>query len=105
MVKRPIMNTRDEPHADKTKYRRLHVIVGDANMSEGGAYPKRGVIALVISMIEDGYPVKELKLADAVEAIKDVSRDLSLKQPIAMEDGRQWTAVQIQEYYLETANR
>jgi proteasome accessory factor A len=105
MVKRPIMNTRDEPHADKTKYRRLHVIVGDANMSEVATYLKLGVTALVISMIEDGYPVKELKLADAVQAIKDVSRDLSLKQPIAMEDGRQWTAVQIQEYYLETAHR
>jgi proteasome accessory factor A len=105
MVKRPIINTRDEPHADKTKYRRLHVIVGDSNMSEVTTYLKLGVTALVVSMIEDGYPVKPLNLADAVGAIKDVSRDLSLKQPIVLDDGRRWAALQIQEYYLETAQR
>jgi proteasome accessory factor A len=105
MVKRPIINTRDEPHADPAKYRRLHVIVGDANMSEVTTYLKLGVTALVVSMIEDGYMVKEPKLADAVRSIKDVSRDLTLKQPIALDDGRQWTAVQVQEYYLETAHR
>lgn len=105
MVKRPIINTRDEPHADKAKYRRLHVIVGDSNMSEVATYLKLGVTALVIGMIEDGYLVKDLNLADGVRAIKDVSRDLSLKQTIAFDDGRQWTAVQIQEYYLETAQR
>ncbi|MEO5656337.1 MAG: depupylase/deamidase Dop [Nitrospiria bacterium] len=105
MVKRPIINTRDEPHADKAKYRRLHVIVGDSNMSEVTTYLKLGVTALVIGMIEAGYLVKDLDLADGVRAIKDVSRDLSLKQTIALDDGRQWTAVQIQEYYLETAQR
>jgi proteasome accessory factor A len=104
MVKRPIINTR-RTHADPAKYRRLHVIVGDANMSEVTTYLKLGVTALVVSMIEDGYMVKEPKLADAVRSIKDVSRELTLKQPIALDDGRQWTAVQVQEYYLETAHR
>jgi proteasome accessory factor A len=105
MVKRPIVNTRDEPHADKAKYRRLHVIVGDANMSEIATYLKVGTTSLVIAMIEGGYLSKELSIADPVKAIKDVSRDLSLRQAIELEDGRRWTAVQIQEYYLNTAHR
>ncbi len=105
MVKRPIINTRDEPHADQTKYRRLHVIVGDANMSEVATYVKLGITSLVIAMIENGYLAKELPLANPVKAIKDVSRDLSLQHLIELEDGRRWTAVQIQEYYLSTAHR
>jgi proteasome accessory factor A len=105
MVKRPIMNTRDEPHADKARYRRLHVIVGDSNMSEAATYLKVGVTSLVISMIEQGYLAKELNLASPVKAIKAVSRDLSLQQPLELEDGRRWTAVQIQEYYLNAAHR
>ncbi len=105
MVKRPIINTRDEPHADPAKYRRLHVIVGDANMSEVATYVKLGVTSLVIAMIEGGYLAKELTLANPVKAIKDVSRDLSLQQLIELEDGRRWTAVQIQEYYLSVAYR
>lgn len=105
MVKRPIINTRDEPHADQAKYRRLHVIVGDANMSEVATYLKVGITSLVIAMIENGYLVKEVTLADPVRAIKDVSRDLSLRQPIELEDGRRWTAVEIQEYYLSVAQR
>ena len=105
MVKRPIINTRDEPHAEKTKYRRLHVIVGDANMSEVATYLKLGVTTLVIAMIESGYLTKELNLADPVKAIKDVSRDLSLGQLVELEDGRRWTAVQIQEYYMDAAQR
>ncbi|HET8761394.1 MAG TPA: depupylase/deamidase Dop, partial [Nitrospiria bacterium] len=105
MVKRPIMNTRDEPHADKARYRRLHVIVGDANMSEAATYLKVGVTSLVLAMIEHGYLSKELNLANPVKAIKAVSRDLSLQQPLELEDGRRWTAIQIQEYYLNTAQR
>jgi proteasome accessory factor A len=105
MVKRPIINTRDEPHADQTKYRRLHVIVGDANMSEVATYLKLGITSLVVAMIENGYLVKELTLANPVKAIKDVSRDLSLQHLIELEDGRRWTAVQIQEYYLDIAHR
>jgi proteasome accessory factor A len=105
MVKRPIINTRDEPHADKAKYRRLHVIVGDANMSEVATYVKLGVTSLVIAMIENGYLTKEVNLANPVQAIKDVSRDLSLQHLIELEDGRRWTAGQIQEYYLSIAHR
>lgn len=105
MVKRPIINTRDEPHADKAKYRRLHVIVGDANMSEIATYMKLGVTSLVIAMIENGYLIKEVNLANPVKAIKDVSRDLTLHHLIELEDGRRWTAVQIQEYYLDAAHR
>ena len=75
MVKRPIINTRDEPHADREKYRRLHVIVGDSNMSEYTIYLRNGVTALVLAMIEDGVITTDLVLRDPVKAIKEVSHD------------------------------
>ena len=75
MVKRPIINTRDEPHADREKYRRLHVIVGDANMSEYTIYLRNGVTAIVLAMIEDGAITRDLSLRDPVRAIKEVSHD------------------------------
>jgi proteasome accessory factor A len=67
MVKRPIINTRDEPHADPSKYRRLHVIIGDANMSEFSTYLKVGAAAIVLSMIADAYEVKEIELEDPIK--------------------------------------
>jgi len=100
MVKRPIVNTRDEPHADREKYRRLHVIVGDSNMSEYTIYLRNGVTALVLSMIEDGAITKNLSLRDPVKAIREVSHDLSLGHELTMDDGTSKTALQVQhEFY------
>ena len=105
MVKRPIINTRDEPHADREKYRRLHVIVGDANLSEFTIYLRSGVTSLVLSMIEDGAVKKNLALRDPVRAIKEVSHDPSCKKTIALENGQKLTAVQVQLEYLEMAQQ
>lgn len=101
MVKRPIVNTRDEPHADREKYRRLHVIVGDSNMSEFTIYLRNGVTAMILSMIEDDAISKDLTLRDPVRSIREVSHDLSLKQELTMNDGSARTALQIQEGFLE----
>ena len=105
MVKRPIINTRDEPHADRDKYRRLHCIVGDANMSEYTIYLRNGVTALILSMIEDGAIDSNLGLRDPVRSIKDVSHDATCRKEIALENGKQMTAVQIQREYVEMALR
>ena len=103
MVKRPIVNTRDEPHADREKYRRLHVIVGDSNMSEFTIYLRNGVTALILSMIEDGAISKDLTLRDPVRTIREVSHDPSLTQTLIMDDGSARTALQIQADFLEMA--
>jgi proteasome accessory factor PafA2 len=105
MVKRPIINTRDEPHADREKYRRLHVIVGDSNMSEYAIYLRNGVTSLVLSMIEDGAVEGDLTLRDPVEAIKRVSQDPSCKTALQLESGKSKTAVEIQAEFLELAQR
>ena len=103
MVKRPIINTRDEPHADRDKYRRLHVIVGDSNMSEYTIYLRNGVTALVLSMIEDGAIGRDLSLRDPVRAIKEVSRDTRLGHALALDNGKKMSALEIQQSYLEMA--
>jgi proteasome accessory factor A len=103
MVKRPIVNTRDEPHADRDKYRRLHVIVGDSNMSEYTIYLRNGVTALVLAMIEDGAISKGLSLRDPVRAIKEVSQDPSCRRAIHLDNGKRLTAVEVQLEYLEMA--
>ncbi len=103
MVKRPIINTRDEPHADREKYRRLHVIVGDSNMSEYTIYLRNGVTALVLNMIEDGVLPSGLVLRDSVRAIKEVSQDPTCKKKIALDNGKKLTAVEIQAEFLECA--
>ena len=77
MHSRPIINTRDEPHADPEKYRRLHVIVGDANMSEVANYLKVGTTSIVLSMIEDDFLDRDLTLDNPVQAYRQVSRDLA----------------------------
>ncbi len=100
---RSIINTRDEPHADAEKYRRLHIIVGDSNMSEVATYLKVGTAALVLSMIEDGYTVAHIELDDPVKAIREIARDTTLKKKIKLEDGREMTAIEIQRVYLERA--
>jgi len=95
-LKRPIVNTRDEPHADPSKYRRLHVIVGDANMSEVATFLKVGTTAIVSCMIEDEWLPGRLVLRAPVPAIRSVSTDLSLARPIELEDGTRITALELQ---------
>jgi len=103
MVKRPIINTRDEPHADPAKYRRLHVIVGDANMAELSTYLKLGTAAILLEMIEASVEFPNLDLEDPVRAIKEVSRDLDMKGTLKLVDGRVTSAIGIQRAYLKTA--
>ena len=103
MVKRPIINTRDEPHADRDKYRRLHVIVGDSNMSEYTIYLRNGVTALILSMIEDGAITRDLSLRDPVRAIKEISHDPALQSEVQLDNGKRMTAVQVQQEFLDMA--
>ena len=102
-LKRPIVNTRDEPHCDPAKYRRLHVIAGDANMSEVATYLKVGTTSIVLAMIEDDAFPAHLVIKDPVRAVRQVSHDPTLKAVIEMIDGRQLTAAQIQMEIIEAA--
>ncbi|HEY8526124.1 MAG TPA: depupylase/deamidase Dop [Acidimicrobiales bacterium] len=104
-LKRPIVNTRDEPHADAQRYRRLHVIVGDANLSEVATFLKVGTTALVLSMIEDDFLPRDLTLATPVAALRRVSYDLSLRQPQELADGTRMTALEIQWEYFDRAKK
>src|SRR5205809_2776079 len=90
-LKRPIINTRDEPHADADRYRRLHVIVGDANLSEISTYLKVGMTSLVLAMIEDAFLPDDLGIAQPVRELKHVSHDPSLKHRVKLRDGRRLT--------------
>jgi Pup amidohydrolase len=103
-LKRPIINTRDEPHADPERYRRLHVIVGDANLCEVATFLKLGTTSIVLKMIEDGF-LPDFSLVNPVAAIHDVSRDVSLTIQVALVDGRKMTALQLQWEYLELARK
>jgi proteasome accessory factor A len=105
MHSRPIINTRDEPHADPEKYRRLHVIVGDANMSELTTYLKTGTTAIALSMLEDDFIDRDLTLDNPVQAFRTISRDLQCRTPVRMKDGRMLTAVDLQREFLELAHR
>jgi Pup amidohydrolase len=104
-LKRPIINTRDEPHADPEKYRRLHVIIGDANLAEISCYLKVGTTALVLSMIEDRYLTADLAVEQPVRSLREVSHDPTLKHLLTMADGRRLTAVQLQMEYLDHAKK
>jgi len=96
-LKRPIVNTRDEPHADAQKYRRLHVIVGDANLSEVATFLKVGVTALVLAMIEDDwFRDRDFTLTAPVQAIRRVSYDMTLRQPLELAAGGSMTALEMQ---------
>jgi len=103
MAKRPIINTRDEPHADKEKYRRLHVIVGDSNMSEYTIYLKLGATSLVLQMIEDNFVDKDLTLKGPVRAMREISHDITCGKKIELTRSRQYTAIEVQKEYLEMA--
>jgi proteasome accessory factor PafA2 len=102
-LKRPIINTRDEPHADAHKYRRLHVIIGDANLAELSTYLKLGTTALVLSMIEAGVLRDDLAITSPVRELRAISHDPSLSHQVQLADGRRMTAVQLQWCYLEQA--
>ena len=104
-LKRPIINTRDEPHADPEKYRRLHVIIGDANLSEISTYLKLGTTALVLAMIEDRFLAADLGIEAPVSELRAVSHDPTCKHLITLRDGRRMTAVQLQLEYLELARK
>src|SRR6267143_1868276 len=99
------LSPRDEPHADAERYRRLHVIVGDSNMSEIATYLKIGTTALVLDMIEDGFFDRDYSLQSPVQAIRDISHDPTLREAIKLKDGRSMTALQMQLEYLEYATR
>ncbi|HYZ11128.1 MAG TPA: depupylase/deamidase Dop [Actinomycetota bacterium] len=103
-LKRPIINTRDEPHADPDKYRRLHVIIGDANMCEVATYLKVGTTALVLKMIEDDA-LPDLSLAGPVQALHEVSWDPAVRSTVRLADGRTATAVELQWEYLDHSKR
>jgi proteasome accessory factor PafA2 len=104
-LKRPIINTRDEPHAVAEKYRRLHVIIGDANLAEVSTYLKLGTTALVLAMIEDGFLAVDLSVERPVSSLHAVSHDPTLKTLLRLRDGRELTAVQLQMEFLEQARK
>jgi len=104
-LKRPIINTRDEPHADPEKYRRLHVIIGDANMSEISTYLKLGTTALVLAMIEEKFLDVDLSLDAPVADLRAVSHDPSCRHLVTLRNGRKLTAIQLQIEYLEYARK
>lgn len=105
MAKRPIINSRDEPHTDPTLFRRLHIIVGDANMAEFSTYLKVGTTALVLQMIDNNYDMEGVELENPLEAIKSISRDLSLKNAVNLKNGKKCTPLEIQIAYLEQAKK
>jgi proteasome accessory factor A len=104
-LKRPIVNTRDEPHADAQKYRRLHVIVGDANLAEVATFLKVGTTALVLSMIEDDWLSRDLLPAKPVQALRHVSYDVALDRPIELVDGSSMTALEVQWELFDRAKK
>ena len=100
-LKRPIINTRDEPHGDPSLYRRLHVIIGDANLSEVQNFLKLGTTALMLAALEDGALPDPLDLFDPVEACWQVSHDIDLRRPLELDGGGTATALELQGRYLE----
>ena len=102
-MRRPIINTRDEPHADPEQWRRLHVITGDANVSHFATWLKVGTASIVLSMIENGAVVPEFRIADPVSEMRAISHDVSLQHQIRLMDGRRVTALDIQRAYLSAA--
>lgn len=97
---RPIINTRDEPHADAERYRRLHVIVGDSSMAEPTALLKVGATDLVLRLIEAGVPLRDLTLENPMRAIREISHDPTGTAPVTLASGRTASALDIQEEYL-----
>jgi len=104
-LKRPLVNTRDEPHADPQKYRRLHVIVGDANLCEVATFLKVGTTAIVLAMIEDDFFDKDLSIVGPVHAVRTVSHDPTLRATVELTDGGSCTAIELQWEFLRLAQK
>ncbi len=104
-LKRPIVNTRDEPHADSTKYRRLDVIVGDANLAEPQTFLKLGATAIILEALQDGALPEALLIEDPVSAVWQISHDPTLEYAVTFEGGRKMTAIEAQWQYLEWAQK
>jgi proteasome accessory factor A len=102
---RPIINTRDEPHADAEMYRRLHVIAGDSNMSEYVTYAKTGVTVALLQMLEDEVVFRDLTLENPIRAIREISHDVTCRRRIRLANGRELSALDIQWEYLERVMR
>jgi proteasome accessory factor A len=103
---RPIINTRDEPHADAERYRRLHVIVGDSNMSEYATFLKVGATSILLRMLEDpGVVLRDMTLENPIRAIREISHDMTCRRTIRLANGREISALDIQREYLDRALR
>jgi proteasome accessory factor A len=102
---RPIINTRDEPHADAERYRRLHVIAGDSNMSEYATFVKVGTMVALLQMIERDVVFRDLSLENPIRAIREVSHDMTCRRKIKLANGRELSALDIQWEYLDRAMR
>src|SRR6187399_1451985 len=103
---RPIINTRDEPHADAERFRRLHVIVGDSNMSEYATFLKTGTTSILLRMLEeDSGPWRDLSLENPIRAIREISHDTTCRRRVRLANGRELSAVEIQSEYLTRALR
>ncbi|REF38359.1 Pup--protein ligase [Thermasporomyces composti] len=100
---RPIINTRDEPHADAERYRRLHVIVGDSNMAEPTTLLKIGATDLVLRMVESGLVLRDLTLENPIRAIREISHDITGRRKVRLANGREASALEIQEEYFTKA--
>src|SRR5438128_3349441 len=100
---RPIINTRDEPHADAERYRRLHVIVGDSNMNETTTLLKVTMTDLVLRMIEAGVPVRDMTLENPIRAIREISHDITGRRKVRLANGREMSAMEIQSEYHSRA--
>ncbi len=101
---RPIINTRDEPHADAERFRRLHVIVGDSNMSETTTLLKVGTTDLVLRMIEAGVVMRDLTLENPIRAIREIAHDMSGRRPVQLANGRELSALELQSEYFSKAS-
>jgi proteasome accessory factor A len=102
---RPIINTRDEPHADAERYRRLHVIAGDSNMSEYASYVKVGATVALLQMLEDEVVFRDLTLENPIRAIREISHDTTCRRRVRLANGRELSALDIQWEYLERVMR
>jgi proteasome accessory factor A len=101
---RPIINTRDEPHADAERYRRLHVIVGDSNMSEYSTFLKVGACSILLRMLEEpSIVLRDMTLENPIRAIREISHDITCKRKVRLANGREMTALEIQSEYLNRA--
>ncbi len=100
---RPIINTRDEPHADAERFRRLHIIVGDSNMSEPTTMLKVGATDIVLRMLEDGGSIRDMTLENPIRAIREISHDPTGKSTVRLANGREVSALDIQDEYFERA--